>query len=76
MSSINTQVFSRRNETTEQLIKRFSRKVRKEGIIEEYKERMYYEKPSDERRRKKKRAKKQMKQEQQKTIIKTNRKRS
>jgi len=63
MSSANTEVFARRNESAEQLIKRFSRKVRKEGIIEQYKEKMYYEKPSDKRRRIKKRAKKQSKQE-------------
>ena len=37
MPSVNAQVFSRRNESVEQLIKRFSRKVRKEGIIEQYK---------------------------------------
>ena len=63
MSSVNAEVFSRRNESTEQLIKRFSRKVRKEGILEQYKEKMYYEKRSDKRRRMKKRAKKQSKQE-------------
>tara|TARA_R110000765_G_scaffold200812_4_gene306290 strand:+ start:913 stop:1107 length:195 start_codon:yes stop_codon:yes gene_type:complete len=63
MSSVNVEVFSRRNESAEQLIKRFSRKVRKEGILEQHKEKMYYEKRSDKRRRMKKKAKKQSKQE-------------
>jgi len=59
--AINVEVFARRNEDTERLIKRFSRKVRKEGIMEEVRERMYYEKPSDKRRRLKKRSKTQAK---------------
>tara|TARA_Y100000593_G_C4094482_1_gene230166 strand:+ start:242 stop:448 length:207 start_codon:yes stop_codon:yes gene_type:complete len=45
-------VYLRRNESTEQLIKRFSRKVKNAGILEEYKKRMYYEKPSVVKRRK------------------------
>ena len=56
--AVNLKIDSRRNETAEQLIKRFSRKVRKEGIIEECIERMYYEKRSDKKRRLAKRAKK------------------
>ena len=74
MSIVNVQVFSRRNETTEQLIKRFSRKVRKEGIIEQYKEKMYYEKPSDKRRKERIRRKKLARAA--KTNTKVNRKRS
>ena len=54
---VNVQVVARRRETTEELIKRFSRKVRKEGVIEEFRERMYYEKPSDKKRRLRKRSK-------------------
>jgi small subunit ribosomal protein S21 len=59
--AINVEVFARRNEDAERLIKRFSRKTRKEGIMEEFRERMYYEKPSDKRRRLKKRSKAQTK---------------
>ena len=59
--AVNAQVVARRRETTEELIKRFSRKVRKEKIMEEFRERMYYEKPSDKRRRLKKRSKAQTK---------------
>ena len=59
--AINVEVFARRNEDAERLIKRFSRKARKEGIMEEFRERMYYEKPSDKRRRLKKRSKAQTK---------------
>jgi len=59
--AVNVQVVARRRETTEELIKRFSRKVRKEKIMEEFRERMYYEKPSDKKRRLKKRSKAQTK---------------
>ena len=55
--AVNVQVVARRRETTEDLIKRFSRKVRKEKIMEEFRERMYYEKPSDKKRRLRKRSK-------------------
>ncbi len=41
------QVKKRKNETNESLIKRFTRKVKKEKIIEEYRERQYYKKPSE-----------------------------
>ena len=59
--AVNVQVVARRRETTEELIKRFSRKVRKEKIMEEFRERMYYEKPSDKKRRLRKRSKAQTK---------------
>jgi len=42
----------RKNETSENLIKRFIRKVKKEKIIEEYKERQYHKKPSELKREK------------------------
>ena len=42
------------------LIKRFVKKTKKSGIIDEYKERMYFEKKSDKRRRKKKLAKRKV----------------
>ena len=51
MSAVNVYVVARRNESAESLIKRFSRKAKREGIVEEYKNRMYYEKPSVKRRR-------------------------
>jgi|TARA_R110002073_G_scaffold92256_1_gene216305 ribosomal protein S21 len=41
------QVRKRKNESNEALIKRFIRKVKKEKIIEEYREREYYKKPSE-----------------------------
>tara|TARA_R100000808_G_C2145227_1_gene153051 strand:- start:2144 stop:2347 length:204 start_codon:yes stop_codon:yes gene_type:complete len=52
------QVTARPNESVERLIKRFSKKVRNEGIIEDVKNKMYYEKPSARRRREKARRKK------------------
>ena len=51
MSAVNVYVKARRNESSEALIKRFSRKAKREGVVEEYKNRMYYEKPSVKRRR-------------------------
>ena len=61
MSAVNVQVKARRNESTENLIKRFSRKVKREGILEEVKNRKYYEKPSVKRRREKVRRKRTLK---------------
>ena len=46
MAAINVRVEARRNEPPDRLIKRFNKKVRSEGIIEEARDRMYYEKPS------------------------------
>jgi small subunit ribosomal protein S21 len=54
---VNAEVVLRRHESTENLIKRFSKKVKNEKIVEEFRSRMYYEKPSDKRRREKARAK-------------------
>ena len=51
MSAVNIYVKARRNESAEALIKRFSRKAKRSGIVEECKKRMYYEKPSVKRRR-------------------------
>jgi ribosomal protein S21 len=50
-------VEARRNEPGERLIKRFSRKVKKEGIIDEVRERRFFVKPSKIRRLKKLRRK-------------------
>ncbi len=46
------QVRKRKNETVENLLKRFARKSKKSGIIEEYLERRYFKKPSEIRREK------------------------
>tara|TARA_R110002012_G_scaffold66477_1_gene173738 strand:+ start:693 stop:920 length:228 start_codon:yes stop_codon:yes gene_type:complete len=46
-----------RNAPAEKLIRKFIRKVKKAGIIEEVRERTYYTKPSDLKRLKRKRAK-------------------
>ena len=46
------QVKLRKNESSENLIKRFIRKAKKEKILEEYKERQYYKKPSEIKREK------------------------
>jgi|TARA_R110000851_G_scaffold16567_2_gene53821 small subunit ribosomal protein S21 len=43
-------VIARYKEPAERLIKRFSRKVKKEGILEELRERRFYKKPSTKRR--------------------------
>ena len=39
------------DENPEKLIRRFTKKVKKERVIEDYRERMYYEKPSKKKRR-------------------------
>ena len=46
---------------TNRLIRKFIKKVKKEGILENYRERMYYEKPSDKKRRLRKRRRAQIK---------------
>ena len=46
----------RRNENIERTIKRFNKKVKKLGIIEEYKDHQRYLKPSDKKRKIKKRS--------------------
>ena len=50
---INVEVTLRRNEHPERMIKRFTRKVKKSGILDDYRERMYYTKKSAKRRREK-----------------------
>ena len=40
----------RKNETAENLIKRFIRKSKKEKIVDEYQEKQYYKKPSELKR--------------------------
>ena len=49
-NATNIKVKTRRNESPERLIRRFIRKVKKSGLIEEVKKRKYYIKPSQKRR--------------------------
>ncbi len=46
----------RRNENIERTIKRFNKKIKKMGLINEVKEKQRYMKPSDKKRRAKKRS--------------------
>ena len=46
-------VIRRKNEDIEDLIKRFRKKFAKSGVSKEYREKMYFEKPSEKKRRKK-----------------------
>lgn len=50
---INVEVKLRPGESTERMIRRFTKKVKKDGILEEFKDRRYYEKPSKAKRMKK-----------------------
>ena len=51
---VNVEVTPRPNESPERMIKRFTKKVKKEGIQDEWREKhMFYEKPTTKRRRKK-----------------------
>ena len=52
----NLVVYPRRNENIERVIKRFNKKVKKLGIIDDYKEKQRYMKPSEKRRRRNKRS--------------------
>ena len=47
-----------KDENAEKLIRRFAKKIKRERIIEDFRERMYYEKPSAKRKRKEARRKK------------------
>ena len=50
---INAEVEAKhRDESAERLIRRFMKKVKKERIIEDFRDRMYYEKPSMQRKKK------------------------
>jgi len=57
MKTINVETVVRKGENIERAIKRFTKKVKKETIIEDARERQYYEKPSEIKRRLKKRRK-------------------
>ena len=47
----NFEIKPRRKETQDRMIKRFIKKTKKLGIIEEIKDRKQYKKPSDKKRR-------------------------
>tara|TARA_Y100000310_G_scaffold315516_1_gene366153 strand:+ start:949 stop:1170 length:222 start_codon:yes stop_codon:yes gene_type:complete len=55
---VNVEVKRRENESIERMLKRFTKKVKKEGIMEELRERSYYKKPSELKRKKRERRKK------------------
>jgi len=54
---VNVSVEPRRNESIERALKRFSRKVKKEKILDEVRDRMYYVKPSEAKRKQNKQRK-------------------
>ena len=43
---VNVEVKPRQNESPEKMIRRFNKKVKKSGILEEIRDRRFYEKPS------------------------------
>ena len=51
--AVNVEVKAKNGESIERLIKRFVKKVKKEGILEEYRDKRYYKKPSEVKRQKK-----------------------
>lgn len=59
-------VVRRKGEDGEELIRRFRKKFSKSGIAKEYREKMYYEKPSEKRRRKKAQSLRLLKKEEEK----------
>ena len=52
----NLTIKSRRNELPDKLVRRFIKKSKKSGIIDEAKERRYYKKPSERKREAKRRS--------------------
>lgn len=52
---INVEVRAKYDEPIERLLRRFSKKVKKERITEDYRERMFYEKPSEIRKKERRR---------------------
>jgi len=59
-------VVKRKNESDEDLLRRFRKKFSKSGLMKEIKEKMYFEKPSDKKRRKRAQAAQVRKQEDEK----------
>jgi len=52
----NLVIYPKRNENIERVIRRFNKKVKKLGIIDEYRDKQRYMKPSEKRRRRNKRS--------------------
>tara|TARA_Y100000296_G_scaffold87423_2_gene133632 strand:+ start:3158 stop:3370 length:213 start_codon:yes stop_codon:yes gene_type:complete len=50
--TVNVSITPRRRDTPEKMIRRFTRKVKKLGVLEEVRKRRYYRKPSEIRREK------------------------
>ena len=59
-------VVKRKNEGDEDLLRRLRKKFSKSGVMKEYKEKMYFEKPSDKKRRKRAQAAQIRRQEEEK----------
>jgi small subunit ribosomal protein S21 len=57
-------VVKRDNESIDETVKRFSRKVQKEGITKIVREKMYYTKPSKRRREKMSKARRRLQKKQ------------
>ena len=57
---VNVEVVARENEGGEQLIRRFTKAMKKKEILQEYRDKQVYEKPSDKRHKKKLRRKRIM----------------
>jgi len=57
MKSVKVEVAVRREEHIDRALKRFMKKIKKEQILEDFRDRMYYEKPSEKRNKLKKRIK-------------------
>ena len=54
--SCNVYLKARKNEPADRLIKRFIKKVKKEKIVEEFRDRKYYKKPSVKKKLKRQKA--------------------
>ena len=54
---INVEIKAKKNENIDRMIKRFSKKIKKERILEDAREREFYEKPSETKSKMKKRRK-------------------
>ena len=52
-----SQVDVRENEPLERALRRFKRKLEREGVLRQLKERRHYEKPSERKKRKRKESK-------------------
>jgi ribosomal protein S21 len=66
MKKVNVETRAKKDEHIDRTLKRFVKKVKKEQILEDFRDRMYYEKPSEKRNKLKKRIKalnKKMKQQ-------------